>query len=639
MPKMARLAAYLLLLWVLAGAGPALAAAEKPRAAALSAAENYVLQQVAIGGVADLKEKFGAAAPPRQLRAAFLEGLLTGGLPGFKAHRTGIFLVNAVITGPLSLEFATLAYPVFLIGCDFQGPANFGGSEFAKSLTIKQATFRQAVNCYRLKVGVDASFADTVFSGPADFGGARIGGKFTLAGAKFADRDHEANFNGVAAGQTISLKGTVFQGAVDFTGTRVDGEFNAAEAQFLHPEKTANFNGLKVSQNASFLKAVFEGPVDLGGVDVGGEFFADGARFASARHRVSFNGLKVGPRASFDGTIFQGPVDFSMAAVGGLLLVNQARFNFPDRPANFFGLKVDQHAFFSDTFFQGGLSLVGAGLKNLMIAGSDAAPATCKEINLDGATVEYALIMGDLSLTALQASRLQVKGPAIFKQVSISGKADLRDSNFYSLKIINLSLPANPDQVWLEGLSYQNISAGEQPQDWRRLLALIDLSRFDAQNYYQLESYFQRRGEKERADTVYIDGKRRETMQKWWRPGNLATLVFWDFLAGYGKKPTRTLWVSLLIVLLGALVFDHRNFDPSFLGGWSWLLEGSRSKAGVVRFFLSLDEFLPGVDLGLAKLWQMNKISFPTLMYYHFHKIAGWILIPIGLAAVFTQFK
>lgn len=58
-----------------------------------------------------------------------------------------------------------------------------------------------------------------------------------------------------------------------------------------------------------------------------------------------------------------------------------------------------------------------------------------------------------------------------------------------------------------------------------------------------------------------------------------------------------------------------------------------------MRFFLSLDEFLPGVDLGLAKLWQISRISFYKLLYYHFHKICGWILIPIGLAAIFSRFK
>jgi hypothetical protein len=232
-----------------------------------------------------------------------------------------------------------------------------------------------------------------------------------------------------------------------------------------------------------------------------------------------------------------------------------------------------------------------------------------------------------------------VKGPAILKKVQIRGKADLRDSSFYSVKMIEVSWPANPEEVWLEGLTYQSVSAGEGSHDWEKLLAWINLSRFDTRNYRQLEDFFRHGGYQDRADLVYIEGKRRETMQKWWHPYNLATLIFWDALAGYGKKPARTLWVSLLIVLLGTLVFDPRNFDPSFIGGWKWLLEGSAWRTRMVRFFLSLDEFLPGVDLGLARLWQLNKISYPTLLYYHFHKIAGWILIPVGLAAVLTQFK
>ena len=252
--------------------------------------------------------------------------------------------------------------------------------------------------------------------------------------------------------------------------------------------------------------------------------------------------------------------------------------------------------------------------------------------------VEYSLILGDLRLEVLQASRLQVKGPAILKNLTISRKADLRDSSFYSLKMLNVAWPANPEEVWLEGLTYQSVSAGEGPQDWQKLLAWINHSRFDNRNYQQLEDFFLHGGTKDRADTVYIEGKRREVMQKWWHPYNLATLVFWDGLAGYGKKPARTLWVSLLIVLIGTFVFDHRQFR-SQLSGRLELAAGGKCKKRVVQFFLSLDEFLPGVDLGLARLWHYRKIVFPTLLYYHFHKIAGWILIPIGLAAVFTQFK
>ena len=221
--------------------------------------------------------------------------------------------------------------------------------------------------------------------------------------------------------------------------------------------------------------------------------------------------------------------------------------------------------------------------------------------------VEYALILGDLHLEVLQASRLQVKGPAILKNLTISRKADLRDSSFYSLKMLNVAWPANPEEVWLEGLTYQSVSAGEGPQDWQKLLAWINHSRFDNRNYQQLEDFFLHGGTKDRADTVYIEGKRREVMQKWWHPYNLATLVFWDGLAGYGNKPARTLWVSLLIVLVGTFSSIPTISIPPFWAAGAGCWRATFGKSEWCRFFLSLDEFLPGVDLGLARLWQLSK--------------------------------
>ena len=299
---------------------------------------------------------------------------------------------------------------------------------------------------------------------------------------------------------------------------------------------------------------------------------------------------------------------------------------------------MDSFAYFLGTVFQGGVSMVGSSFKNLMMTGGDGS-LTYPEVNLDLVQVDYSLIIGDLRLEKLQAARLQVKGPAIFKNLQIVQKADLRDSNFYSLKMINVSWPANPEQAWMEGLAYQNLSAGEGPHDWEKLLTWVDHSRMDTRNYNQLEEYLKHGGYTERADEVFIQGKRREALNKWWRPDHLATLIFWDGLAGYGRKPGRTFWLGLIIVLVGTRFFDHRNFDPSFLGSWTWLINGSIWRQRMVRFFLSLDEFLPGVDLGLARHWQISKISYPTLLYYHFHKISGWILVPIGLAAVFSQFK
>jgi len=628
-----------LALWAVAAAAQDAAKLAVPRdLEPLTPAEQYVLESGRAGRVADLQEKFGAGEAGRTLRGRLVEVLLTESIPGFKVHRSGLYLVNAVIAGPVSLEFAVVEPAVFLIGCRFKDPVNCGGSLFKKNLMVKQAVFEQAANFYRLHVGVDAAFEAAVFQGPVTFGGANIEGKLNLAGATFSPQSQEADFNGVTVGQSLSMKKAVFEGGADFTGARIGGEFNAAGARFTGKKK-ACFNGMKVGQHASLLQAVFQGPVDFGGAEIGGEFFGDQARFESKEHKVSCNGLKVGPRLSLDGTEFQGPVDFSMASVSGMLILNQARFENREHKPSFFGLKVEQHAFISDTVFQAGVSLVGTQFKNLMLTGEAATPLTYPEVNLDGAQVDYSLIIGDLTVLNLQAARLQVKGPAILKNLKIGQKVDLRDSSLYSLKMINVTWPADPEQVWLEGLTYQALSAGEGPHDWQKLVAWVGHSRFDSRNYSQLADYFKHGGYQDRADEVYIQGQRRQALDQWWRPDHLATLIFWDALAGYGKKPGRTFWLSLIIVLVGTLFFDPQNFDPSFLGGWPWLLNGNIWRTRVVRFFLSLDEFLPGVDLGLARLWQMSKISYPTLLYYHFHKISGWILVPIGLAAIFSQFR
>ena len=332
-------------------------------------------------------------------------------------------------------------------------------------------------------------------------------------------------------------------------------------------------------------------------------------------------------------------MDFTQSSFGGMLIFNQSKFLNSTKKANFTGLKVEQHAFFSDTSFQGGLSLVGAQLKHLMLNGSAEMPLTYTEVNLDAAQIDFSFILADLTIASLQASRLRVNGPTIFKNLTLTNRADLRDSSFAALKFVGVTWPEPRDAVWIEGLTYQSVSAGEGSEDWRKLMAWLDHSRFDTRSYNQLEDFYKRGGYGDRADDIYIQANRRQTLEKWWRPANLATFIFWDVLTGYGRKPGRTFWISLTIVIIGCFVFDPRMFESSYLENWKWLSQGTRFREIAVRFFLSLDEFLPGVDLGLAKLWQISRISFPILLYYHFHKICGWILIPIGLAAIFSKFK
>jgi hypothetical protein len=542
------------------------------RAQGLSPQETWVLQQVAAGYTADLREKFGPEERSRHLRGRFLEALLTGEMSGFKAHRRGVSVKNAVIPDYVSLRSAEVALAVELQACRFPAGVDCGYALFKKSLSLDGSIITGMARFNGMKVESDASFHNTEFQGGAFFEGANIQGRLSL---------REARFTGNLGGQ---------------------------------------FTNLQVGSDADFSQALFQGDSFFSRMRVKGNF-------------VIFNGA------------FEKQVFFDGTEVGGDFNGINAQFRHPQAPVYLVNLKVGQMGLFTGLKSQGGVSLAMAQFRDLFLGNPDPAQIIgYKGLTLDYAVVERVLDLRNLEVDHLSAKKLTAKDLAFIDNVRIKDEAHLDSSSFFILMLTKVAWPRTGDKVWLDEMTYQAIHARdnlaeENPQDWRKLLDLLQISRFNTQNYSQLESYFKRRGEQDRADEVFIQGKRRENLEKWWRPTNLATFIFWDLLAGYGRKPSRTLWISLSIVLLGMLFFDPKNFDPSFVGGWRWLLNGDRRKTGVIRFFLSLDEFLPGVDLGLARLWQISQISFGALLYYHFHKIAGWILIPIALAAVYTQFK
>ncbi|MEW6658451.1 MAG: pentapeptide repeat-containing protein [Thermodesulfobacteriota bacterium] len=542
------------------------------RAQGLSPQETWVMQQVAGGFTADLREKFGPEEKSRHLRGRFLEALLTGEMSGFKAHRRGVSIKNAVIPDYVSLRSAEIAQAVELQACRFPAGLDCGYALFKKSLSL------------------DGS----IITGMAMFNGMKV--------------ESDASFNG-----------TEFQGGTFFEGANIQGRLSAREVRFTG-KLGAQFTNLQVGSDADFSQALFQADTFCSRMRVKGNF-------------VIFNSV-FEKQAFFDGT-----------EVGGDFNAINAQFRHPQAPVYLVNLKVGQMGLFTGLKSQGGVSLAMAQFRDLFLGNSEPAQIiSYKALTLDYAVVERVLDLRNLEVDKLSAKKLTAKDLAFLDNVRLKDEARLDSSSFFILMLIKVAWPQTRNRVWLDEMTYQALHARdnvaeEKPQDWLKLLDLLQISRFNTQNYSQLESYFQRRGEKDRADEVFIQGKRREILQKWWRPTNLATFIFWDLLAGYGRKPSRTLWISFSIVLLGMLFFDPKNFDPSFVGGWGWLLNGDRRKTGVIRFFLSLDEFLPGVDLGLARLWQISQISFGTLLYYHFHKIAGWILIPIALAAVYTQFK
>jgi len=575
--------------------------------------EGFVLNQAAAGLPADLGLEYGPDRRARCLRGRFLEKLLTGGFGDLIAPRTGLEVREAVVQGELNLRHAVLSFPLSLPRGSFQG-VNFRDCLCRRHLDFREGVFQGPAQFHRLTVQGSFDLRGALFLGPVDFRSAEISRNLVADGVTFAD-SAPLSFNRLHLGVTAFFRGAAFHGPVDFVLMQIGGNLLLAA-----PE-----NG-----NAA---AVFWDAVDFSGAVIDGQLDAEGTVFA-ADTTLSFNSLRVGHNAMFERAQFQAPVDFISAVFGNQLKFSRARLH---GQASFAKIKVADTAFFHQTTFQAGVSFQDAHLGDLYI--SETSPSG---LNLERARIARDLSLTDLQIEELRAGNLQVQGPATLADLTIAARADLRDAAFQPLYLMAVTWPASPDEVWLDGLTYIALSTRADPKttgDWEPLLQWLQHSRFNPQNYAQLEDYFRRCGRQGWADTVFIAGRRRalEFQPSPWRRAMVR--FFWDFLTRYGRKPGRTLWASLLVVLLGAFWFDPRLINPEVTSGWPWLASAGLLPSLVLRLLLSLNQFLPGIDLGLAKELQLSRLDLATLLYLQFHRFCGWLLIPIGLAALTTKLK
>ena len=439
----------------------------------------------------------------------------------------------------------------------------------------------------------------------------------------------------------------VILGPVDFDNAEFSGNFILDRAEFLNKIKGVEAIAVKVGSIASCQEAKFQGPVNFSGSSMDGQFNAEGAQFLSEAE-VNFRGLKVGQLAKFTGAVFKGDVTFSGAHIGGEL---QRNFEQGTRLA-----EIVMH--------NRKISLKDAHLSDLTIMGPGEIRLDIQELNLERAVIDRCLDLENTNLQTLKGWNLQCKGQAIFQDVKISSEADLRDSNFLSLKLFNVSWPP-PGQTKLAGLTYQAVSAVEIPssdKDWQPVKDWISHSRFDKRNYLQFETYLKHSGYDRLADKVYIEMKRRELRKSWsaefWNwPYNILKKVLVDWGVGYGRAPLRAFGYSLVLVLFGATIFSQ----PGVLA-WEEEKESGGKLSFYRAFWYSFDLFIPFLSFGPDKTYQVRpeaKVRWADLVYgrlrallpkrlqawlenHHFsahiysyiHQICGYIMIPIGLAAV-----
>jgi uncharacterized protein YjbI with pentapeptide repeats len=573
----------------------------------LSPAENWVLERVKAGEVADLEERF-PDEEARELSADFIQELLAGKLKDVPIHRHGVRIKHARITETLDLVNAEVPDDVWLEHCQFDSRVDLSMSHFRRVLSFRHSRFREA-DFIGMEVRY-ALFENTVFEGAADFRYTQIGGNFQANEARFNSAKAEAAFDNMTVGGTAKFEWAVFEGPADFSYAQIGGNFEANNMQFTNREKAAYFHRMTVGDTAFFVTAVFTGTADFSYAQIGGNFEANNMQFTNREKAAYFHRMTVGDTAFFVTAVFTGTADFSHAQITGNFQANGARFNNTKTEAVFGSMTVGGAAKFKEARFEGPVDFSYAQIGGNFEANEARFNNTETEADFDSMTVG---------------------GKALFQEAVFAGRVDFSYAEFMSIDIQAESWPAESDSVILSGMTYKHISAGpEEDNAWRRLLEWVDGSAYSVQPYVQLEAFFQAEGYPERADEVFVARKRRERkealggLSAWWN-------AFLECFVLYGRSPERALcWSGLVVFLFGFPLFRRReDMEPQ---------KPEDASRPYCPFWYSLDLFLP-INLQMANVWRPRQDRRFAPHYARLHIILGWVLTTIGLAAVMGIIK
>jgi hypothetical protein len=383
---------------------------------------------------------------------------------------------------------------------------------------------------------------------------------------------------------------------------------------------------------------------------------------------ISIN-FEVPYRVVFDHCQFQKGIDFSGSQFDKDLVFSGSSFGTETSPVQTDSADDSDHA----------VQLINATIKGTVSFESgvfylpvDFTKAHVKELDIENATFAStaqddpdldlsALTVGsDLSLSVktaqprmVEAQLLSVGRLAAFGRTGMGFFATreffLADSHFQKLTIYEFEQwRANPQKgaVTLDGFSFQEINLycnGAKPCDAGKMLELLDSPQvgYSPQPYLVLEQYLISDGDQDGANDAYIHMREHQRSRRMSLTARLADRVL-DSLIGYGREPGRAVWWALGFVGLGMLIFNPRHMIPQNSdsqhedgGGKDHKPDPAKKANGSFsRFWYSLDVLAPAIELGADKSWQPNPDWWFGRNYSYLHRIVGWILVPLILAAL-----
>ncbi|MCZ7391857.1 MAG: pentapeptide repeat-containing protein [Candidatus Methanoperedens sp.] len=514
---------------------------------------------------------------------------------------------------------------IYLPPVTFEDKAEFIGGEIGGSAQFTEAKFKKKADFNIAHIEGHAIFNQAIFVGDTDFALARFEKDAFFYKCNFERR---ADFLFARIGGVAQFTGVVFRESANFNSAQIDGAafFNAATF-----EGDVNFVKARILGNAEFTGAKFKGYMfswdNIPGNDsvrlidfLKQNYGIDWVESAKIKKIDDAKTIKVSTeknsillrlndeKTKAILTIDDGRTDeFIARSEDGKLNIHKGK-------ANFNSAKIEGHAIFKSATFEddgdfGDINISGEAVFT---------EATFKE----KANFNSAHIGADADF----------KGTIFANDISFEdalfGKIDFGENGKLSIY--------QKVKIDLRGCEYNSI----QPTSiWKPLMD--HLRPYDRQPFTQLEQTFRRAGKDDLADDVYYEGRRRERKELekingwgWWLKD---TILF--CLTGYGVKVKKLLYFIVPILIVGAIIYHQPGavvLKPDIKTPPMIQPQDSYFEAFWFCFNLFLPVEIPsGADWNpSSEYMQLGMVSINFTTIGTLLKIAGWILVPIGIAGI-----
>ena len=509
------------------------------------------------------------------------DGGSTGGILADRFEGGADFAIkNAVVTGVVSLQRASLQGDLRLTGSCLRGPS---------SLALDGANLRVSGSVF-----LDDGFHAT---GEVRLGSASIEGKLCCTGGFFDNPNGRAlDAERIAAEDVYLDRGFRAHGDVRFNDAQVTGQFNATHGEFRNERCGANqyaldCDGLRCGADV-FLNDGFRatGTVSLRGADIKDELNCTAGSFTKTGdgYALFADGMTT-PGTVFLGQEFRadGEVRFVGATVGQQLVCTGGVFDNPHGVA----LDLSRLIVHGDVFLNHAFRVTG-------------------ELRLRNAVITHNLDFTDAELLGsegIDALGMEVGGCLIWiMNQPAEGLVDLSFAHVGWLDDTSRSWATNG--YVLTDFTYRPARGNRKTvQEW--IFWLYYSKHYAAGSYEQLVQAYRLKGEERSAKAIAIAGQRHLRLKGGLSRTSRMWNMFLEATAGYGYRLYRIPIALLIYVLIGGVIYYfamRANLIFSASPPHRSALRCLNEHRCFNSFMYTLDMLVPVLNVGQAADWYPN---------------------------------